>query len=657
MLRTIKNKIIFGIIVLVFAIQASTGTIEYFQLRSIIFNEFIQGAKNLSNPLLFDLSERMSSSITDEDVSGTELLINIDVFIQVIQFQQFESILSSKEDLLEIGYINISNEFVARSIKQGDTYVHLDKSDEDTTETGEISKRLAEGQKEAAVEHAGKVYIFVPFSIKEHYLGGMIMVFSNHHIAQLPNTLLLTSLGLLAFFTLVSTVVMIIFLGRILTRPVKRMIDLMKSLADGRFDQHVDMKKNDEVGQLMVAMDTMADALKTKAQLAEKISLGNLSVDVELASDADLLGQTLQKMLDSLRTKVELANQIARGNLAVEVSLASENDTLGKALQEMVSNLNALLSNVNTAARELKENSARISNASHNLAQGANEQAASLEEITSSMEELESQTKSNSDNANGANQQATEAKNQAEAGNQQMKTMLDAMKEINTTSEQVSNIIKTIDEIAFQTNVLAINAAVEAARAGEHGKGFAVVAEEVRNLAQRSAVASKETTSMIKASIKRIGAGAKAADDTAKSLSLISTGTSNVTRLVQEISASSNEQALGVTQINQGLTQLNSIVQTNASIAEQSASASAELDKQAAILAQLVSNFQLSTRNEFEQANKQVGSSTMTRQLPLSRYSYENESETRISKTEQLGDTPPGEEDLISFDDENLGRF
>ncbi len=477
-------------------------------------------------------------------------------------------------------------------------------------------------------------------------------------------------IGLTAFVSVIGVVLLclaiFVLLLYVVIKPIQQVISFARKMSEGDLSVSLDINaedesRQDEIGQLLSAMDYMAGTLKTKVDLADKISHGDLAVDVTLASEADTLGKALQKMLNTLRTKVELANFIAQGNLSVDVTMASDADTLGKALREMVSNLNVLLSKVNSAAEGLKNSSAQISESSHNLSQGASEQAASLEQITSSMEELESQTKSNSENAKTASQQSTEAKSQAEEGNIQMQNMLEAMNEINVTSEQISNIIKTIDEIAFQTNVLAINAAVEAARAGEHGKGFAVVAEEVRNLAQRSAEASKETTAMIKDSIKRIEAGAKTADQTAQSLSVISTGTANVTNLVQEIAASSNEQALGVSQINQGLNQLNSIVQTNASIAEKSASASESLDTQANILAQLVSNFQLKSQMSVGQEPQETSyqHQPAAKQLPLSGYQ-----ESKITKTPHQIESYKGDssgdilgENYVSFEDENIGRF
>ena len=230
----------------------------------------------------------------------------------------------------------------------------------------------------------------------------------------------------------------------------------------------------------------------------------------------------------------------------------------------------------------------QVSSASQSLAQGASEQAAAIEETTSSVEEMASMTKQNASNAVEAKNLAGRAKSDADKGAEAMVRMSKAIDDIKKSSDDTAKIVKTIDEIAFQTNLLALNAAVEAARAGEAGKGFAVVAEEVRNLAQRSAEAAKNTSSLIEGSVKNADNGVGNSKEVGEALKEIAEGNRKVNDLVGEIAAASNEQSQGIEQINTAVGQMDSVTQQNAANAEESASASEELSAQAEELNKMV---------------------------------------------------------------------
>jgi len=266
---------------------------------------------------------------------------------------------------------------------------------------------------------------------------------------------------------------------------------------------------------------------------------------------------------------------------------------LSLAFFDMRENLNGIMSNIKQASEQVASGSKQVSDSSSALSQGATEQASSIEELTASIEEIAAQTKQNAVNAKEANSLAESTKENADKGNASMQEMLRAMGDIEDSSANIAKIIKTIDDIAFQTNILALNAAVEAARAGQYGKGFAVVAEEVRSLAAKSASASKETTVMIENSIKKVGAGTKIAKETSEALDAIVQQVDKVSNLVNEIAVASNEQASGIAQINQGVMQVSSVVQANSATSEETAASSEELSGQAELLKEQVRMFKL----------------------------------------------------------------
>lgn len=328
---------------------------------------------------------------------------------------------------------------------------------------------------------------------------------------------------------------------------------------------------------------------------ALEMEKGNFDVNLAYRStdEMGLLADTFRSLAQSQFEKAQLAENIAQGDLTKEIKLASDQDKLGKALNAMVESLNSIMNQINETSTQVVAKADQMSSASQSLSEGAIKTAASLEEISSSVVEIENQTKANAENAVAANQLALNARESAEVGNNNMHELAQAISDINSSSKQISKIIKVIDDIAFQTNLLALNAAVEAARAGRHGKGFAVVADEVRNLAGRSARAAHETAEMIKTSEDKVGIGTSIARKTEDSLKEIVASAVKMADLIGEISAASREQTLQIAQIGQGLAQIDIITQQNASNSEETASASEELSAQAYDLQDQLGSFKL----------------------------------------------------------------
>jgi methyl-accepting chemotaxis protein len=338
-------------------------------------------------------------------------------------------------------------------------------------------------------------------------------------------------------------------------RPLAKAVDLLGDLEAGRLASRLKLNRGDEVGILARTMDSFAESLENEI--------------------------------------VHPLKRLADGDLAFEVHPRGEDDAIRHALANVRQDLNELLSEVRAVGDQIASGSSQVADSSQSLSQGATEQASSLQEISASMNELASQTKSNSENAQQANRNSDETKVSAEKCNDQMRHMVAAMDEIRTAGSDISKIIKTIDEIAFQTNLLALNAAVEAARAGQHGKGFAVVAEEVRNLAARSAKAAHETAELIEGTVNKTENGSKLANETAETLERIVAQTAEVSSLISSIAGASNEQAAGISEVNQGLSQIDQVTQQNTANAEQTAAAAEQLSSQVAHMKQMLGRFHL----------------------------------------------------------------
>lgn len=366
----------------------------------------------------------------------------------------------------------------------------------------------------------------------------------------------------MAAAALVITILLSTYLTRSITKPLRQLEDSAEKIVNGNFDINVTYESKDEMGSLTKSFKNMTyildSVISDASRLLSEMADGNF--DVRTKAEDKYVGN-LQSLLISIR------------KLNKDLSI-----TLGQ---------------INQSADQVASGSGQVSNGAQALAQGATEQAASVEELASTITNISHQVNTTAENAIEARTRSNTAGDEAEVCNNQMHDMMAAMEEIARSSNEISKIIKTIEDIAFQTNILALNAAVEAARAGEAGKGFAVVAEEVRSLASKSSVASKNTAELIENSVNAVTRGTKLANSTAESLVSVVDHVRLASNKVDEIANAAEEQAGAIEQVTLGVDQISSVVQTNSATAEESAAASQELSEQASMLKNLVAKFKL----------------------------------------------------------------
>lgn len=351
--------------------------------------------------------------------------------------------------------------------------------------------------------------------------------------------------------------------------------------------------------QIEDEIKTIVDAVKS-GQLNNRLN----------TEDKNGFLQTLSININDLTTVIEnvfydiaeTMQTMAAGDLSTHISheYSGVYDSCKNDINTTLQKLREVFEQIQISAAFISHSSDEIANGNNNLSQRAEQQASSLQLTASSMEELTSTVKNNADSARQANQVALVTRNLAENGGAVVEAAINAMQEINESSNRIADIIGVIDEIAFQTNLLALNASVEAARAGENGRGFSVVATEVRNLAQRSANAARESKTLIQNSIQKVRTGTGFVNDTGKSLHEIVDGVKEVSSIIAHIASASEQQYAGIEQVNQAVAQMDSITQQNASLAEQAAAASVSMNEQTIHMTHLLGFFKLQSSEQSE---------------------------------------------------------
>ena len=566
-----KFIVSFGVILSLFLVSVVLGTVGIVRAKASYQDFYTQDYVAVTNvyeiqlKLQTALKELMLVVVETDPTERTSRINKVNQVMEEIQ-TQLSSIYTDYD-----GDVSLLKEFETKMVNNKSTRLQImDYVTQNTKEGNEAAQQMLLRDYNPQVEE----YV----SILESAFVKMGTESQNAYDESMNTLSLLigVSVAVAAIAFIITVYIALNLTGNILT-PVKKIQAAMDEVVKGKLSVDIDYKSGDEFGEMADDMNKMTKGIS------------RIIKDIEVILTAMAGGDFAAKSTD-------------------RSMYIGDYEKILQAMRGIKSSLNTTMTTLNQSANQVASGSDQVSSGAQALSQGATEQASSVEELAASINDISTRINENAQSAQEASRKSVMVSEVAGEGNRMMHDMLAAMADINESSGQIGKIIKTIEDIAFQTNILALNAAVEAARAGAAGKGFAVVADEVRNLASKSAEASKNTAVLIENSLTAVEKGKKIADETAKSLEQVMTGIQEATEMMDTIARASQEQADAIGQITVGIDQISSVVQTNSATSEESAAASEELSSQAQIMKELVRRFKLESDSDAVSAALQYNS-------------------------------------------------